>query len=279
VSIRRSLRWLGRGTLALCAALLGGYAVIHWHTESLLQVNHDMTPVVLPHGDAAEGERLSRILGCQACHGRDLGGALFAEIPLAARLVAPNLTRARMGYDDAAFVRLLRTGAKSDRRLALVMPSKAFQRLDEREIADLLAYLRSVPEVSRDLPATRIWPLGRLGVVLGQYDIEAMRADPPESAPVLADRHHPDRGRRLLLVACAECHGMDLAGFPEEGIPPLRILLAYSASELARLMREGITRSGGESATGFMSAVARNRFAVLSDEELAAMQDYLSQSP
>ena len=52
---------------------------------------------------------------------------------------------------------------------------------------------------------------------------------------------------------------------------------AYDDAEFDRLMREGITKAGGESASGMMSAVARDRFSALTDEEVAALKRFLDQ--
>lgn len=265
----------------LILACLGGlaYGGVYLATEPQLLVRPWMVsaPLRLPAGDVAEGGRLARVLGCRGCHGADLGGAVFVEIPFVARLVAPNLTTARERYSDETFVRLMRTGAKSNGRLALVMPSKAFQRLRDDQLAHVLAYLRAAPPVSRELPPNRLGFLARVGVLTGRYELESFRADKPESPAVLADRREADAGRHLALVACSECHGMDLAGFPEEGTPGLVVARAYDEAEFARLMREGITKAGGESASGMMSAVARDRFAALTDQEITALKRFLDQ--
>lgn len=267
--------------MALVLACLGGLAWggVYLATEREMVVPPMMTaaPVRLPPGDLVEGERLTRVLGCRGCHGADLGGRVFFELPHVARLIAPNLTQMRERYSDEKFLRLMRSGAKADGRLALVMPSRAFQRLRDDQLAHVLAYLREVPTVTRELPPTRIQLLARIGMLTGEYDLDNFRADKPESAEVLADRHEPDVGRHLALVACSECHGMDLAGFPDEGTPGLVVAKAYDEAEFARLMREGITKAGGESASGMMSNVARDRFAALTDQEVAALKAFLDQ--
>lgn len=254
-----------------------GIAVLalHLHTERLLSRPVDIPPLApLPQGDAGEGARLSQVLGCGACHGPDLGGMIFTEIPNVARIVAPNLTEVREQYDDAGLQRLLRTGVKANDRLALVMPNKAFQRLTDQQVADVIAWVRDAPRVEKTMPRTRLTPLARLGVVLGEYDVEEMRADPPESQSVLADRNHPDRGRHLAQVVCGECHGLDFQGFPADAVPPLDVVGTYSLEEFTRLMREGLTRSGGETSTGFMSEVARYRFTALTDGEIDAIRSH-----
>ena len=276
---RRWFRWLCWTAVVL--ACLGGLAWggVFLATEREMVVPPLLTaaPVRLPAGDVAEGERLARVLGCRGCHGPDLGGRVFVEIPHVVLLVAPNLTQVRARYDDRAFVRLMRSGAKADGRLALVMPSKAFQRLRDDQLSHLLAYLRAVEPVANELPPTRIQLPARIGMLTGKFDLDRFRADKPESPAVLADRHEAGTGRHLALVACAECHGMDLAGFPEEGTPGLVVAKAYDDAEFDRLMREGITKAGGESASGMMSAVARDRFSALTDEEVAALKRFLDQ--
>lgn len=273
------LRW-GRRVLvglgALAFALGVAYAGVHLYTERALRVAPANAPLGrLPAGNAEEGGRLARVLGCRGCHDADLGGRVFADIPNVARLVAPNLTRLRADYDEDDFLRLMRAGAKQDGSLALVMPNKSHQRLTDQQLADLYAYLHSAPDSGRELPPTQLRPLGRLGIVLGEYDLEDLRADAPESAAVLADRGEADRGRHLALVACGECHGLDLAGAPGDGTPPLVVAKAYSEAEFIRLMREGVTKAGTESASGLMSRVARSRFAHLTDAEVAALKAFL----
>lgn len=275
----RLKRWL-RGVLmalgGLAVLLLLAFAGLYLYTERALRVPLPAVALgTLPSGDAVEGARLASILGCNGCHAPDLGGEVFVDIPNVARLVAPNLTRLRGVYEPATFLRLMRAGTKADGRLAMVMPNKAHQRLTDRQLADLYAYFLAVPPVEREHPPSRLRPLGRLGIALGEFDLEDMQADPPESPLVMADRNEADRGRHLALTVCSECHGIDLAGYPEDGSPPLLIAKAYGDAEFARLMREGLTRAGTESASGLMSEVARARFIHLTDEEIAALKRFL----
>lgn len=267
----------GLFALGALAGLLGiAYAGVYLYTERALRVPPPAVALgQLPAGEVEEGARLARVLGCRGCHTSDLGGQVFVDIPNVARLVAPNLTRLRDVYDEPAFLRLMRTGAKADGRLALVMPNKAHQRLTDRQLADVFAYLNSVPAVEREPPTTRLRPLGRLGIVLGKYDLEELEADVPESPVVLADRNEADRGRHIALVACTECHGVNFAGFPEEGNPPLAVAKAYTDAEFVRLMREGLTKAGKQSESGLMSEVARGRFAHFTDEEIASLKGFL----
>lgn len=84
-------------------------------------------------------------------------------------------------------------------------------------------------------------------------------------------------GARLGQVVCGECHGVDLAGYPEDGTPGLQAVKAYSADAFDRLLREGTTKAGGDSASGLMSSVARYRFPALRDDEIRDLKRYLDQ--
>jgi hypothetical protein len=68
---------------------------------------------------------------------------------------------------------------------------------------------------------------------------------------------------------------MDLLGHPEEGTPSLHIAKAYSMEEFQNLLREGTVKSGGESASGVMSGVSRNRFVAFHIHEVRVLKDYL----
>lgn len=135
--------------------------------------------------------------------------------------------------------------------------------------------MRGVPAVANELPSRRIHTLARVGMLTGEYDVDEMRADPPESAAVIADRLQPDRAKHLVQTACSECHGLDLRGYPQKGVPSLIVARAYNDQQFLRLLHEGKTLAGTDSATGMMSGVARSRFSELSAQEVAAMKDVL----
>ena len=197
----------------LAGVLLLAWGALFLYTERALAGTDFPASADLPKGDPVSSERLARIHGFSGCHGRQLQGQVFADIPHVARLIAPNLTKARDQYDQHAFVRLMRAGTKADGRLALVMPNQAHQRLTDQQLADLEAYMHSVPAGANALPFRRI---------------------------------------RTLLVA-----------------------RAYSDHRFLRLLHQGKTLAGTESASGLMSEVARSRFSVLSADEVAAIKDVL----
>lgn len=268
---RRLARFLAALVLLLAVAILGLYLA----TQPMLRAGAVPAFTALPKGDPVEGKRLAAIAGCSGCHRSDLGGQVFVSIPNVADLVAPDLSRVRAKYDDAGLLRVLRAGVKSDGYYALGMPGHMQQRLSDREAADIIAFVRSVPPAANPTTeSTRVYPLGRLGVLLGKY--HAYEGDAPESTPVLRDRGEARVGRHIAQVACSECHGKQFEGNAEMGAPALVIARAYTLEQFRTLMRTGITLAGTRSKTGLMSEVAVGRFSHLSDAEIADLHAWLT---
>ena len=273
----RLLRLTAKVLLALVALVGIALLALYLKTQSMLAVAPYAPQAALLPGHVAEGARLARIMGCRGCHTDSLKGGDFLREPYVFRLVAPNLTHARAKYDDAAWLRLFRTGAKRDGHLAVGMPIAGFQRLTDQDIANLVAFVRSVPTVDNStLGTTHLYPLARVGLLTGKFRLEDIAGDAPDTPQLLAQRITRDRGEHIALTTCTECHGRTLAGSSKMGAPPLGPMAhAYGPSEFARLLHSGKTLAGTESATGLMSEVARGRFAALTDTEVAELHRYL----
>lgn len=261
-------------TLGLAALTALGLLRIgaEWRLRSLPEV--PATVQVPPHGDATEGARLAAILGCRGCHGDDLAGdAQCFEEPGRTRIVCPNVTRALARYDDRELVTLLRYGRKRNGALVDFMPWDMYHHLSDRDLGHLLAYLRSIPVVPDELP--RSWYSWRVRweMLDGRYPALNDLAD-YDLAPLAGAAA---RGRYIAQIACPECHAPDLRGYPGDNAPDLVVARAYPAEAFARLMRDGITLAGTESATGMMTAMARTRFRHLRPDEVADLKAYLEQ--
>jgi mono/diheme cytochrome c family protein len=268
-------RRLARALAALVLLLAVAVLALYLATEPMMRGESTRAYAALPRGDAVDGRRLAAIVGCTDCHGAVLGGRLFVSIPNVADLVGPDLSRVREKYDDAGLLRVLRSGVKRDGYYALGMPGYMQQRLTDREAADIIAFVRSVPPATNPTTqATRTWPLGRLGVLLGKY--HPYEGDAPESAVVLRDRAETRVGRHLVQIACTECHGKRLEGNAIIGGPALAIARAYTPEQFRALMRSGTTLAGTQSKTGLMSKVAVQRFSHLSDAEIADIHAWLT---
>ena len=277
VSLRRHVVAFGAVMLAVAALLLAAAAVLYFGSAwKLRQLPNVPATVSVPSGgDTVEGARLAAILGCPSCHGPDMAGETNCyEEPGRFRVNCPNLIEARSRYSDRDFVILLRHGRKLDGALVDFMPWDMYAHLTDRDLADVIAFVRSAPSVEKPVqPKTDYAWVTRWQILRGEYphmnDLADYDTTPREGAI--------ERGRYLASIACPECHAPDLNGYPGDSAPGLLIAKAYSPEAFSRLMHTGVTLAGTESATGLMSNVARARFSHLHDDEIAALKAYLDQ--
>lgn len=229
-----------------------------------------------PLGDPVEGARVARRVGCDSCHGvGGKGGGLDETTPMGDRVVAPNLTQRRTQYSDAELEALLHRGVTHDGHRVFGMPIKASQHLSEREVRDIIAWMRALPAVDNPGLAQSHFTPGTLQSLLDGTHPYAHddQPDPGNVPPATPPTEPLALGRHLALTSCSECHGWDLQG---DGFdtPPLSVAKAYTPEQFLRLMRSGIVAAGGTSKSGVMSGVAY-RFSVMSDAEIAALKTYI----
>lgn len=214
-------------------------------------------------------------MGCTSCHGTRLDGHLFEENPQFAIAWSSNLSRILPRWSDAQIESALRKGVRPDGTALWFMPTFAQQRLSPEDMRDLIAWLRTVPASGRDHPPMRRGPMFAQAIAHGFQDSAAQAQRLKARQPASAGTAH-GRGRYLATIACAECHGPDLAGprDPRPGDPPdLQIAAAYEPAAFARLLKTGVAQNGRPA--GAMAVEARKRLSALTPEDVAALHGYL----
>jgi mono/diheme cytochrome c family protein len=281
--VKKVLKWLGFVVASLVVVSGIAVAYVFFASEHELHRAHARVAehfAPLPEDPAArdrevaEGRRLAQIVGCTHCHGKTLTGAVALDIPGVARFVAPNVTQIAPHYSDAELATLIRRGIRRDGTATVFMPSEMLVHLSDADLARIIAYVRTVPRAGGIADKTEVRPVGRMILALGQYKMGPDAAAGIRSADIAVDAADAvSRGRYLVMNACSECHGQDLAGREDAHSPPLTIAKAYSAEDFARLLRDG-TALGGRR-TELMSPTAVTRFAALTAEEVAAIYAFL----
>lgn len=268
-----------RPALAIVLAALGFCAFVYISNARMLAQRHDVARVAITaatDGEApARGKRLADLTGCTDCHGADLRGKLFIDEGwLHSRIYSSNLTLKARRHTDEDLARIVRLGVRPDGKGTIVMPSMGYVRLTDAEMADILAFIRSLPPGGVEHPDHYTGPLDQWALWRGELKptiayVEAERAkSPPEAGP----EHAP--ARRLAGIVCAECHGGDLKGNGwDSGAPSLAVAKSYSRAELTTLLRAGVAVGGRK--LGLMTRVAKDRLHKLSDEEIAGLHAYL----
>lgn len=275
--MKRVLKWAGYGLAGLAGvtvlvaggALAASEAMYRWpqaKPETHVAAAKDAAA-------AARGARIATAMGCADCHGANLQGRLFDDIPNVVTLYAPNLTRAVAAQSDADLDRAIRHGVGADGRPLWIMPSAANADLTDAEVADLIAYLRSRPAAGPVQPRSKIGPIGRVGILIGQFKSEPAKIHAHENhrLPDLGPRY---AAGRALARACVECHGFALEG--EKDVlttPDLSIAASYDREDFERLLHTGV--AAGNRKVGLMSDVAPGRFGAWSDEQIGQLHEYL----
>jgi cytochrome c553 len=282
--MRRVLKWIGItvGGLVVVGLVAGG-AMAMLGRSKLGRTYPQPAVATLRTDDptlVARGEHVAEIHGCTGCHGANLGGTVFADIP-PGRIVAPNLTRGRGGvathYETAMDWDIaIRHGLRpSGHALLPMMPAATFSRMGDADVAALIAYLRQVPPVNNEVGGTRMKPLGYLMVAMMPMGEQA-----PAAAPDRVTEPEPSAayGAYLASHTCVECHGEALRGADKQGPPQgpsLAAAATWSLTDFSRAIRQGIAPGGRQ----LSEEMPFRHFAHLTDVEVEALHKHLQSLP
>ena len=284
--MRKWLKRIGIGLGGVLGLLVLAAGVMYAMGRSRLARTYDLPPATLASvaTDPATVERGRLVMqrhGCQECHGENLAGQVFLDIP-PGLIVAPNLTRGRGGvgsrYTDADWDLAVRHGLRRDGRTLLpFMPFRLYNRLGDEDAAALIAYLRSLPPVDHELPPSEVRLPGYAMVTMmgdeglhGGIDGAPPRKAPPPPGPTAA------YGAYLTSTVCVECHGERLEGgkHPDPEGPPgpeLSHAGVWPFADFARTVRTGVAPGGRRLSEWMPSRYFRD----MSDTELQAVHAYL----
>lgn len=280
VIVKRYFEWAGLVVAGIIVVAVLGIAGIYFASERELQRQFvaaaELEPTIpLDAMSVAEGERIAQLAGCQHCHRENLTGALVEDVPHLVRLVASNASVRLPEYSNAQLVTLFRKGIKPDGTSVLFMPSEMFRHLGDAELANLIAWLRTMPaRVDGVQEQTKVRLLGRMLLAKGDFKTAAKAIETlPEAVTAVEDHRPISLGRHLAMSFCSECHGQQLEGFAPIDAPPLSVARAYSLEQLGALLREG--KALGDRETRLMSPTSRARFTKFTPEEVAALHAFL----
>ncbi len=291
------LRWLGIVLGGLIALVLIAAVVLYVIGSGRITKTYTLgaETVAIPTDQASSerGRHLATAIGkCVDCHGGNFGGTVFLDVtsPPLFRAVAPNLTRGQGGVggqlSDADFARAIRHGVGPDGKALLVMPADDYNTFSDTDLGALIAYIRSLPPVDNQLPASEIRPLGCILLAAGQlppFPAETIDHNTRPPAPPIGVT--PEYGRYLAMAGgCTGCHGPGLSGGPIPGVPPdfphaqnitPTGIGTWSDEDFFRALREG-KRPDGTTINPFMPWMDTR---LMTDDELKALLTYLRTVP
>lgn len=247
-------------------ALLAGLALYPNGMEKLTRSYAGITveTVTIPTDpDAvARGRHIAIIWACAKCHGGDLSGMLLADDPFLGTIPASNLTSGKGGiaksYSDADWIHAIRHGVKPDSRVEILMYD--YSTMSDRDLGDLIAYLKQIPPVDLDYPAMRFGPIIPITPAVGLFTPAAELID--HGAPRPAD---PVPGAtkeygRYLSAICFKCHSTNLAGKLEN----------WKQEDFIRAIQTGVLPDGKQ----LGPAMPLKTYDEMNDTELTALWLY-----
>lgn len=297
--MRRAAGWL---IIALFALTAAGWVATRPRTLSAEAIR------ALPEGDAARGEAVFWAGGCTSCHAAadasaeerlKLGGGRELTTPFGT-FVTPNISADPAdgigAWSKADFANAMMRGVSPEgTHFYPAFPYASYIRMTPQDVADLWAFLETLPPVAGKAPPDRLaFPYSiRRGV--GLWKLLFLSPDPI----VTVDTTDPLVSRGQYLVEgpghCGECHtprgalgAIDtsrwLAGGPApEGpgripnITPGGPIGDWSTDDLVTYFETGFTPDF-DSVGGSMAEVQRN-LAMLSPNDLEAIAAYLKAVP
>lgn len=280
-------RVLTRILAGLLAVIALAVVAIYIQSNRIINRKHAFreSPVTVPSDSVAlaEGERFAR-MRCFGCHGDSLQGRVFFDEPRIARLVAPEVPATLATLTDAEFAGFLRSGVRKDGTSPFVMPPPGFYHISDADLGALIAYIRTLPVRHNELPSNSYRLMGRLGVVLGQFNTAVTAYDTTMERvgedPAWATTR---KGEYIARLVCTECHGLRLTGDPgaaggESPSPSLAGASGYTPEQFTALLRTGTPREP-TTRLGLMAATARGSLKYFTDDEIAALYGYLTTLP
>jgi mono/diheme cytochrome c family protein len=292
--MKKLLKWTGiliGGLIGLVVLVIGTANVI-----AMSRLNRQYTvntpAIVIPTDEtaAARGQHLVEVISqCSGCHGPDLGGTDFFDGPAVGYISAPNLTSGDGGigayYSDEDWTRALVHGVAPDGRMLLIMPSQFFRHYSDDDLGAVIAYLKSLPPVDRQLPSKKLSLLGNTFFGLnffGHMPAELIDHTAPRSTAPMPGVS-VEYGEYLVNIAvCKDCHGDNLAGGspgPDspwaDNLTPGGNLAAWSEDDFITAIRTGITPAG----RSLIPYMPWQEYSHMTDEELQSIWLYLQSLP
>lgn len=235
------------------------------------------------------GEHLATIHICTRCHTESLSGEVYFVAPGLVSIPSPNLTSGIGGigrtYTDEDWVRAIRHGVSPDGKALFLMPASSYYYLSDEDLGALLAYIKSLPPVDKELPRKRIEPIARLMMALGMFPpFPADQIDHTKRPPAAPEPGVTVAYGEYLARTCRECHGEKLNGMPfgppGQEVPTPNLTPggepgSWSEQDFINTLRTGVTPKGRQ----LKEDMPWKYFGQMTDDELKALWMYLHSLP
>lgn len=261
--MKKFFKWIG-GSLLVLVGLAAATAFYLQNTlKNRLAKQYDIPPkaIDIPTDSVslAAGKIWVTAL-CSDCHGGNLAGSIMINDPELGIISTPNITLGGAGktYTDIDWDKAIRHGVAKDGRSLRIMSSKYFNHMTDEHLGQLIAYLKTVPDTTIELPESKTTLLCDILVQVGAFGDDVIPAEaidhksPSHTAPPKAPT--TDYGNYLVkITGCRSCHGKELNGakhpdpavtIPASNLTPGGPLATYGQDGFIKTMRTGTTPMG-----------------------------------
>jgi mono/diheme cytochrome c family protein len=282
-------KWTGRIMLGIVIIVFVTFGIFiflfrqHVNRQYTVQVRE--IPIPEDSASIAAGKHLYEIKGCGECHGNDLRGKIFVDDPAIGRVAGTNLTYGKGGlppnFDNKAWLRALRHGLNAENKTLLLMPSEEFTRMDDHDIAAIIAFCKAQPKIDAPSISVKMQPMGKVLSVLGKIPLfPAEIIDHRQQQPSLVVKAPTADYGKYLSASCTGCHQPALKGGdnPVPGGTPVADITAtghlgkWSKEEFITALRTGKTPEGKQL---LVKDMPWNMTAQYTNDELTALYLYL----
>lgn len=293
--MKKFFKWLGIVLGALVGLLLIVLAVFYFKGNAALSQSYNIPPENIPiptdAASIARGRHFVQAI-CIGCHTADLSGQVMIDAPFAT-IYSANLTPGKGGagseFTDADFLRALRHGVDNQGRGLLIMPAQEFWNFSDSDLADIVAYLKTLPPVDQEHPDPQINAVGKIMIGAGILPSDIVSAtiiahdQRPPTPPVAVTA--PYGGYLVNVTGCHGCHGSQLAGgksakpgaIDAPNLTPGGDLQTWTSADFIQTIHTGVTPSGRVLNPDEMPW--KEFGANYSDDELTAIFLYLKSLP
>lgn len=290
----KAIKGVGLVLVVLVGLIVLAVAVLNVTTRARLSKVYDIpSAAVSLSSSAASIERGKHLTAyrCVECHGMNFAGSVMLDDPLLGTVTATNIAsgigKYGLALTDEQFVRVLRHGVDETGKALLIMPAHAYQYLNDQDLNDIIAYVRSLPAVEDSMPEPRVTLLGTALLGAGALgDIipaELIDHSVPQVAAVSAGKTTGYGDYLVKTIGCRDCHGENLTGGQLPG--PVKVLApdlspsgdlgSWSADDFIKALRTGVTPDDRHLSPA-MPWIFQGQ---MSDDELTAIFMYLQSLP
>lgn len=217
--MKKILKWLGVGITVIIVIIFAGVGYIKFFLPNVgkaPELKVEATPERLERGKYLANS----VTVCMDCHSKrdwtayagpitpgteGSGGEVFdRNFGFPGVFYSKNITPYGLkGWTDGEIYRAITTGVNKDNKpLFPVMPYHYYGQLDNEDLYSIIAYVRSLPEVKKDIPEREIdFPMSLIIHMIPEKANPAPHPDPSDSVAY--------GGYLVKASGCVECHTKD----------------------------------------------------------------------